>query len=75
MAAEVVRYGEVGINIASQTSTEQHGAFARTVLRNAPLHLRAEVSHQALNGPRCRVPQGADGAAFDLFTYVMGNPG
>jgi hypothetical protein len=32
------------------------------------------VSHQTLNGPRCRVAQGADGAAFDLFT-VMGSTG
>jgi hypothetical protein len=67
MTAEVVWYGEVGINIASQTSTKQYAAFACTVLRNAPLHLWAEVSHQTLDGPRSCVAQGADSTPFDLF--------
>ena len=67
LAAEVVGDGESGVNIAGETSSEKHAAFARAKFFDALLHLWAEVSHETLNGPGCCVAERTDGAAFDLF--------
>ena len=67
LAAEVVGDGESGVNVAGETSSEQYTALARAEVRDTLLHLRAEVSHETLNGPGCRVAERANGAAFDLF--------
>jgi hypothetical protein len=72
MSAEVIRDGEGRVDFTRETPSKEHTTLARAEVRNALLNLRAEMSHQALNGPRRRVSKRADRAAFDLFTVESG---
>jgi hypothetical protein len=48
-------------------STKSNGSINRTVLRDATLNLRTEVTHEALDRPCSRISQSTDGTTFDLF--------
>jgi len=69
LTAKVVGYGEGGVNVAGKMSAKEHAAFARAEFCDAPLHLRVELPHEALNGPRRCV---ALGVAFDLLLQGCG---
>jgi hypothetical protein len=49
------------------TSTEQDRSISSAELVYAALDLRAEMTHEALDGPGSCITKGADCAAFDLF--------
>src|SRR5690242_12884150 len=46
------------------------GCLARAIVADAALDLGSEVAEQALDRPRGRIAQGADGVAFDLLGDV-----
>ena len=71
VSAEVIRDGEGRVDITRETPSKEYTTLARAELHDAPLNLRPEVSHQALNGPRRRVAEGTNRAAFYLFTVEI----
>ena len=60
------------VNITGEMSAKEHATFVHAEFCDAPLHLRAELPHEALNGPCRCIAEGADGAAFNLLLQGCG---